>query len=537
MFFMKPDALVMDLRKERSPLETQGARKRFLINVSSNAALLSAQVGVTLWLTPFLIGHLGIAAFGMVLLVNSLVSYMSFLSNALDSVINRFLAIDLNTGDTFAANKTFNTALFGIVGIILVLFPLVFAISLAFPNLFHVPLGWENDARLLLFLAAFAFFIQLIGSVFVVSPFVHSKFLLKNTGDLAGLFARISFILIMFSLLRPHMWYAGGGMLVGVVVALFGYIIVWRKLTPELHIQITAFDRSLLPDFVGMGGWVIVNSVGVILLSRVDLIVVNAYFGAALTGGYGAVAQFSLFMGYLVNALGSVMRPVVLTKYAQRDFVGLQSLGSQGVKLFGLVLALPVGLLCGFSRPILSVWLGPSYEYLSILLVLIVCHQSLNLSVRPLSQIQNAYNKVRWPGIATLLSGGVSLGLGVLLAMWGRWGAAGVAVAVGVTWTAKNAVYMPIYTACIMKLPWWTFLPRLGCSIIGTLFVGMVSFGFTFIQMPNSLLTLAGFFAVVSLLYAVLVWAIGLTPVDRQLVKSLSPLQITKIRASYRQES
>ena len=35
-------------------------------------------------------------------------------------------------------------------------------------------------------------------------------------------------------------------------------------------------------------------------------------------------------------------------KYTQRDFVGLPSLAWQAVKLLGLALALPIGLLCGW---------------------------------------------------------------------------------------------------------------------------------------------------------------------------------------------
>lgn len=534
---MQADTLVKDLeRKKADSSGTGSARQRFLVNVSSNVTLISTQAAVNLWLTPYLIGHLGIAAFGIISLASSIVSYMSVLTTALNSAVSRFLAIDLEQGDRLAANKTFNTALFSIFGAIVTLSPVVLAILLAFPHIFDVPSGWEKDASWLFAIVAIAFFVTVIGSNFAVSPFVHSQFLLSNIVNFAALLARIGFIVTLFSLLRARLWYAGGGALIAALVSLLGYVILWHKLTPELHIQITAFDRSRLQSLMGMGGWMVVNMVGAMLLGRVDLIVVNAYFGAAMTGGYASVVQFSLLMEYLASAAGTVVRAVILIKYAQQDFVGLRRLSSQSVKLLGLALALPVGLLCGFSRPLLSVWLGPSFEYLSILLVIMISHQSLNLSVRPLLHVQNAYGKVRWPGIATLLSGGASLGLAVLLAMWGKWGAAGVALAVAVSWTAKNALYMPIYTARIMKVRWWTFLPCLSASVIGTLFVGMVSYVLTLVRMPNSWFTLAGSAAVVSLAYAVVVWAIGLSRADRQLLKDLSPLQATGTGASSGQD-
>jgi O-antigen/teichoic acid export membrane protein len=524
---MQPDALVKDLRDTRElPPRTLGignARKRFLVNVSSNVALVTVRAVVSLWLTPYLIGHLGIAAFGMVPLVNSVTAYLQIFTTALNSAVSRFLIIDLEQRDKLAANKTFNTALFGVVGVVVALSPVVLVLSLAFPYIFDVPPGWERDASWLFATVAVALFVSVIGSNFAISSFAHSQFLLSNIAQFAALLARIGFVVALFSLLPARLWYAGGGVLVAALVSFSGYVLLWRKLTPELRIQITAFDRSRLQSLTGMGGWVVVNMVGAVLLTRVDLIVVNTVFGAAMTGGYGSVVELSALMRYLVPAAGTVVRPVILTKYAQRDFVGLQRLSSQAVKLLGLALALPVGLLCGFSRPLLSIWLGPSFQNLNVLLVFVTAHLSLTLSVRLLLHVQNAYNKVRWPGIATLLSGGANLGLAILLALWGGWGATGVAVAGAVVWTAKNALYMPIYTARIMRRPWWTFFPSLSASVIGTLSVGMAAYGLTLVRMPNSWLTLASSAAIISLLYAVGVCGIGLSRADRQLLKDLLP--------------
>jgi O-antigen/teichoic acid export membrane protein len=288
-------------------------------------------------------------------------------------------------------------------------------------------------------------------------------------------------------------------------------------------VQITAFDRSRLRELGGMGGWLTVNTLGGMLLNRVDLVVVNAFFGAALTGGYGSVAQFSMLVEQLASSAATVLRPIILIKYAQQDVIGLQGFASRSVKLLGLVLALPVGLLCGLSRPLLSMWLGPDYQYLSVLLVIIVGHSSVTFSVRPLLYVQSSYNKVRWPGIATLVSGGVSLGLAVAAGMWGRWGAAGVALAVAVAWTARNALYVPIYTARIMKLAWWSFLPTLVPVVTATLLVGAAAYGLTRIQMPHSWFELAGLAILISLVYAAGVWGVGLNRADRQLLGQLLP--------------
>jgi membrane protein EpsK len=507
-------------------LSTESLRGRFGVNIFSNIAFVFAQICTTLWLTPFLIDHLGIAGFGMVPLVTSIIAYMSVFTSALQSAVTRFLAIDLGIGDYFTANRTFNTALFGIVRIILALIPVLIAIVFAIPTLLDVPTGWEKDTSLLFAILAVSFFVSVTGSIFSVSPFIHSQFHLINLVNIIGLIAKIGCIIALFTIFNARLWYAGGATFIGAAVSFCGYVVLWRRVTPELKIQPSAFERSSFKSLTGMGGWIFLNLTGAMLLSRVDLLVVNAFFGAAMTGGYGSVVQFSILINQFVNAAGNVIRPMILIEYAQENSSGLKRLAFHTCKLFGLALALPVGLLCGFSRSILTLWLGESFEYLYVLLIIIVFHLSLNLSVRPLQYILNAFNKVRLPGIVTLASGIANLGLSILFALWGKWGAAGVAAAGSLVWTFRNAIFTPTYTALIMRLPWWIFFPALAASVIATFFVAITSYVLTNIQMPNTWFTLAVSAAIISFLYIVIIWAIGLNPSDRHFLKSLLRFQV-----------
>lgn len=513
-----------------SRLGTEKARKRFIINVCSNLAYIGAQTAATLWLTPFLIGHLGIAAFGVIALANSIVSYLSILTTALYSAVSRFLAIELERGDAYAANKTFNTALFAMVGVFAALSPLILFVAIRFPSLFGLPSSLAADAGWLFATLVVAFFVTIITSIFAVSAFAYSQFVLSNAAYFCGLLARISLIIALFSVLPPRLWYIGVSMLIASLFTLLGQALLWRKLTPGLNVDIAAFDRSRMQPLLGMGGWLVINMIGAMLLSRVDLIVVNAYFGAAVMGGYAAVIQLSPLIEYMVNAAATVIRPFILVKYALGDFTGLRNLALTSIKMLGLGLALPVGLLCGFSYPLLTIWLGQSYGHLSALLIVAIFHLSLNLSVRPLLDVQNAFNRVRWPGIATLLSGIATLGLAIALAMWGQWGPIGVAAACAVAWTAKNAIYMPLYTAHIMKLSWWTFMPSLSSSVLGTLFVAIAAYSITLVRMPDSWLTLIGSVVIVSALYVMVVWVIGLSSTERQLVKDAVPTRAFELR-------
>jgi membrane protein EpsK len=515
--------------KQGSSSKISSARRGFLVNVTSNIVLMLIQSLVSLWFTPYLIKHLGIAVYGMIPLANMITSYLEVITSSFSAAVSRFLTIDLELGDAQSANRTFNTALFGITGGILALSPIVVLIAIAFPLLFNVPSGWESDASWLFASVATAFFISVFAGIFAVSSFVHSKFFLRNVVRILAIIVRISSVVTLFSLFLPRLWFVGVGLLATSLVALGGDLWLWRKLTPELSVRVTMFDRSQLRSLAGMGWWVVLNRIGAMLLTRTDLVVVNTFFGAAMTGGYGSILTFSVLIDSSASVITTVISPIIVRMFARKDFVGLQRLCSQSIKLLGLALALPVGLLCGFSRPILSVWLGPSFQDLSILLVFLVGHLSLNLSALPMRYIHRAYNKIRWPGIMTLLAGAVNLGLSVLVAMWGGWGVVGVAIVGAIVWTAQDVLFISIYTARIMKRPWWTFLPSLSASIIGTILVALLGYGLTLLWMPDGWLDLASSAAIVSLVYVLGVWKIGLSRADWKLLRALMPEQLVWI--------
>src|SRR6202043_2517087 len=102
--------------------------------------------------------------------------------------------------------------------------------------------------------------------------------------------------------------------------------------------------------------------------------------------------------------------------------VGMRQLATRSVKILGIGLALPVGLLCGLGGPLLSLWLGPAFAKLELLLILLVGHLTVTLAVRPLSYVVNAYNRVKSQGLVTLALGIVNICLAVALARWTSWG-------------------------------------------------------------------------------------------------------------------
>jgi membrane protein EpsK len=156
--------------------------------------------------------------------------------------------------------------------------------------------------------------------------------------------------------------------------------------------------------------------------------------------------------------------------YARQDLPGLIRYSQQAVKFLGLTMALPIGIICGFSSSLLSVWLGQKFVSLAPLMSLMTIHLAVNLSVLPLFNIRVATKKVRVPGIVTCVMGVINLGLALLLAGPVGWGMYGVAAAGAIVLTGGNLIFGPWYAAHILGIPRSTFfretLPNI-CTTLG----------------------------------------------------------------------
>jgi len=496
------------------------ARQRLPLNVLSKLIWLAANLIVDMWYTPFLIAHLGVAVYGLVPLATSMTSYLTVLTTGLDDAIGRFLTIDLARGDKNAANRTFNTALVGSVIAVAILVPIALLISWFAPRIFNMPLGLERDAQWLVLLAGVAFLLTAFTTSFAVPSYAYHRFDLRLLVNILGVAARMGSLVLLFRVFSPQLWQVGVGLFLSALLYFLGHGVLWRRLTPELAVRLKQFDPSLLKQMLEFSGWVLVNMMGAMLFLRVDLIIANLIFGPEVAGRYGSVLIFPSALRALVSAVNGVFVPIVFALYARKSFSRLVRFSQLSVRLMGFAVALPIGLLCGLAKPALTVWLGPEFSDLSGLVVVLVGHLCISLAVVPLGSLQTATCKVRTPGIVSLLAGCASALLAVALALWSGWGYIGIAAAGAIMLVAKNGLFTPVYIARIMKLPWWTFLPNIAASVIGTLTVGVGTYLISLHWTLTSWTQLAVVGLVTSGVYMGAVFLFGLSARDRSLLKS-----------------
>jgi len=454
---------------------TKQFKKQFSKNaIAAGFTFITHAVAVA-FLTPYLVLHLGVAAYGLVPLAGVLTQYASVIATCLGTAVTRFISVELNKDGGGSPQVVFNSALFLFVAITFVqgtIFALVLHNASA---IFSIPQVVFEDAFILLICSSFAFCLNFIGSVFNVSTFARNRIDLSSRIHAGTQLLRIVLVVVLFSTFGPTLRCVGYAELVVALFQFFGGVYFWKKLTPELSLSFRSIDMKCLKPILQMSGWVMVSQLGFLLNARSDVWIANRFISPEAGGMYAAVLQGSYFIRQVCNVAFALTGPMFITYYAVNDLKKTQVLCQRVVRFASCTIAVPVAVLCSFSPELLAYWLGADFVQLWPLFVVMTSHLFLSLCVFPFFQIQNAANKVRIPGIATLIFGFLNLGLSLFLVRSCGLGMMGLAVTGALVLLLKNVGFMVWYTACFQTIDLRLVYGSLGRAL--TVFIVVVLLG------------------------------------------------------------
>ena len=266
-----------------------------------------------------------------------------------------------------------------------------------------------------------------------------------------------------------------------------------------------------------------IDQIGYLFLFQIDLIAVNLLFGATLAGEYAIALQWRILLEAIAGTLASVLVPTILAYYAFKKTERLIIISQSSVKLMGLAMALPVGLICGSAPQLLTLWVGAEYVNLAPLMMLLTAHFALNMSVKPLFSVNVAYNRVKIPGLMTILFGTANLILAIAIPTATGWGYYGVALAGVIILTLRHILFVPWYAARVINVRIATFLKSILPGALAALFIGGATAGIATLTPLSSPLTLGILGAIITLVYGIIVLEFGLTDFERQFFESYLP--------------
>ncbi len=425
---------------------------QFKGNFVSNLVYYIVNVIAGILIVPFFVDMLGVESYGIIPLATSISGYIGIMVHSLNASVGRFITIDIQSNDISSACKTFSISIITTSIVIGLLLPLSFIIAWIIPSFFNIPAGQEEGA-FYLFLGVFIGFILRAWSAnYTVQIFAMNRLDIINIVNLVNLVMQYALIISLFVLFEPSFLIVGIANVVGALAATALSILMARKICPGIRYQRGSFQVKKVVELSKMGWWVAVNRIGSILFLQVDLLVVNKMFGTRLGGEYAIALQWAILIRSFAAMLAGVMTPTVLAYYTRNEINRMAGVLLSSIKLMGFAMAFPVGLICGLAPVLLEIWLGCEYTHLYVLIIVLTFHLCYNMSILPLNDIFLAHNKMRVPGIMTVLLGLLNLAIAVILGGIPALGYIGIALAGALVLTSKNAIFSPWYASRILRI-------------------------------------------------------------------------------------
>src|SRR5271169_3267000 len=122
-------------------------KRQILKNVGSSWSALGINVIVGIFLSPFILHHLGDAAFGIWVLVFSLTGYYGLFDLGIRSSIVRYVSKYAAVNDREDLTRLINTSLFGYNCIAALSLAITLAGYVYLDRIFHIPPEFQGTAR------------------------------------------------------------------------------------------------------------------------------------------------------------------------------------------------------------------------------------------------------------------------------------------------------------------------------------------------------------------------------------------------------
>lgn len=462
------------------------------VNLLSSVGVLIINLCISFFLSPYIIRTIGIEANGFVTLANSFVTYADLIVTALNAMAARFITIAYVQGDFKKANLYYNSVFWGNLLIVAALIVPAAFLIVRLQYFIEVPGDILLDVKVLFTIVFLGFFVRTGAPNYDCGTYITNRMDLSYIPSAATALFRCIFLLCIFSIWTPHVWYVGLASIIVTIItlAIAGYNT--HRLTPELKVDLKKPICSFraVKELVLSGIWNSISSCGYMLLNGLDLLICNRFLGATMMGILSVSKTLPNILIQLSDSIRGAFGPELTISFAQGDKENIYRCINRAMKITSVVVTIPAAGLVVMSEDFYRLWV-PSQDagLLQILTVLAVLSYLVNSGVVILFNVFSTVNKVRYNSMAMLVSGFLSAGITLGMIYFTDYDIYAVAGVSSVVTICKNLFFTVPVASKLLGFPWYRFYPRVAVSTISCALISFVGFVIKRYLLVNSWIT------------------------------------------------
>lgn len=430
-------------------------RSSLLLGAATNWFAFAATLGVSFFLTPYLIGSLGTARYDVWCVAESVLAYFSLLDMGVAACLVRYVARHHASADRDGLNRIASACLAVFLAAGAVSLVVGFPVMAAFSPTLEAKAGNPGDVAefLLVMLANLAATLPL--SVFPAILDGLERFAAKSAVRVVFLAVRTVGIAWAVrsgpGLLPLALVYTVTNLAEHAVMAMLCF-----RFLPGLRFHWRSVDRATLREVKGYSGDAFLAMLAGRVTAQSGAIVVGIFLPAGQVTFFATAMRLVEYAKTLLRTVTATLSPGVSAMEARGEYAGIGRLFVT-VTRWVLYAVLPVNLgLWFFGKPFLSRWVGSEFVDGSFPAVAILAATlSIGVAQSAASRILYGLGKLRFFARLTLAEAAANLVL--TLALVRPLGVEGVAIAVAI----PNLIFCGIviaYTRRLLEVSWAEYL-------------------------------------------------------------------------------
>ncbi len=386
------------------------SKKQISINLVANVISYSSNIVISFVLTPFLIDALGKDVYSFYPIANNIVSYLSILTAALNTMASRFFTVEIVNGNEKEANKYYSSVLASNVVIsTIMLIPMI--IIIIFIDVFlNVPINSVAAIRMLFSMVFASAIVNVVGSIYGIATFAKNRIDLRSVREIITAVIRLLLYVVLYMLLPPSIVYVGIVSFVVTIISISIQFVYTRKLLPGIRFKKTDISIQHVKNLLSSTTWNIVFTFGNILLSGLTLVLLNILYDADASGALSIVQTVPTFINGVISMLVGVFFPVITYKIAEKDIDGVVKQIKSAQRIIATLGCAVISVFSALSTEFFSLWVPNenAYELSKLSMIAILPHIVISCTWI-LSNLNIAMNKVKIPALFTVVIGFINV--------------------------------------------------------------------------------------------------------------------------------
>lgn len=481
--------------------------------------LIVVDILVALLFVPYLLDGLGQDEYGLYRLLYSTASYLAVLDFGLGGTITRYIVKyktekDVRSQENFMA---MGLLIYGVLAVATMIFSVVMAILI--PQMYAASISAEQmrEAQGIFMILCATHAVTLFSHAYTGLFSAYERFSYSKVSNIVKILLRVALLIV-------GLRYWKSAMLVAMVDFLlaFGLLVIhifYAKFSVKCKIKLHKWEGRLAWEALFFTSAILVQSIVNQFNTNVASVVLGIYSTTAVIAMYSLVLQlYNMYSGFS-TAISTVYLPTISSavfKGADDETVTNKLIEPSRIQLVVLLLAASGFIL--FGKDFILLWVGEGYEEVYLLTCILMVTSLLNLSQNTITSVLKAKNKL-W-GKSLILAASTAVNFVITMLLVPRMGAMGAVIGSSFSLIFGYGVALNIYYHKVIHINMFKFYKKTYTTIVlATLLCIVVGFGVGYINPLGGWLGFLAEAAVYVVIFAVLMYFIGLNKGEKNLIR------------------